>query len=30
MEKEIMTHLRVHKGAVHNHDAQNPVQWNDV
>ena len=28
--REIMTHLRVHKGAVHNHDAQNPVQWNDV
>ena len=28
--REIMTHLRVYKGAIHNQGAQNPVEWSDA
>tara|TARA_Y100000590_G_scaffold72968_1_gene80245 strand:+ start:2000 stop:2431 length:432 start_codon:yes stop_codon:yes gene_type:complete len=28
--REIIGHLRVYKGEVHNHEAQNPVKWSDA
>ena len=28
--REIITHLRVYKGAIHNQGAQNPVKWSDA
>ena len=28
--REIITHLRVYKGSIHNQDAQNPVKWSDA
>ena len=28
--REIITHLRVYKGAIHNQGAQNPVKWSEA
>ena len=28
--REIIPHLRVYKGAIHNQGAQNPVKWSDA